>query len=212
MTVCKWVQVLKCLSRDPRRRPTAVQLLHAWDNIFDHVQTHGTDWGHTPSDALTSTAATVPPAATSSTTPRTHTYANTQTLSGSPPLCSLPVGSSPQGTSQCDAFANHTGTHTNAQQHTDSGHPAHGTGAVVTQQFLGETAATAATSPPITRHEEVDTESVSSEASPRDVNNTAPLGTPSCLLNSNREGVAGAFERFSTARMCLKATETLCDY
>jgi hypothetical protein len=39
------VQVLKCLSRDARKRPTAVQLLHAWVSILDNVRMHGSEWG-----------------------------------------------------------------------------------------------------------------------------------------------------------------------
>ena len=36
--------VLRCLDRDPAKRPTALSLLSSWDHTFDNMQTRGTDW------------------------------------------------------------------------------------------------------------------------------------------------------------------------
>eukprot|EP00892_Ulva_mutabilis_P000505 jgi/Ulvmu1/10455/UM063_0010.1 len=36
--------VLRCLERDPAKRPSAEALLKSWDHTFDDMQTRGTDW------------------------------------------------------------------------------------------------------------------------------------------------------------------------
>ena len=36
--------VLRCLERDPAKRPTAEALLQSWDHTFDNMHTRGTDW------------------------------------------------------------------------------------------------------------------------------------------------------------------------
>ena len=36
--------VLRCLERDPAKRPGAEALLKSWDHTFDDMQTRGTDW------------------------------------------------------------------------------------------------------------------------------------------------------------------------
>eukprot|EP00892_Ulva_mutabilis_P005772 jgi/Ulvmu1/3567/UM167_0001.1 len=36
--------VLRCLDRDPVKRPTAAALVQSWDHTFDNMQTRGTDW------------------------------------------------------------------------------------------------------------------------------------------------------------------------
>ena len=36
--------VMRCLERDPARRPTAAALTSSWDHTFDNMQTMGTDW------------------------------------------------------------------------------------------------------------------------------------------------------------------------
>ena len=36
--------VMRCLERDPARRPTAAALVSSWDHTFDNMQTMGTDW------------------------------------------------------------------------------------------------------------------------------------------------------------------------
>ena len=112
------LQVLSCLSRDPLDRPSAVQLLYAWQNIFDHVQTHGADWGSSASDAARSSSATARPVASGSTQPSTHTHSRSGTQ---------PTGESGGTTAQSDARPQQPSTASNVQnnpqaaQNTDGG-------------------------------------------------------------------------------------------
>ena len=36
--------VMRCLERDPARRPSSAALVSSWDHLFDNIQTMGTDW------------------------------------------------------------------------------------------------------------------------------------------------------------------------
>ena len=44
------MQVLRCLVWDPVARQ-GDQLLHSWDHTLDNMQTRGTDWSNTSSNA-----------------------------------------------------------------------------------------------------------------------------------------------------------------